>query len=73
MKLGRKILVTLNFLLLPVIGILGNVLAANFPVLLLPALWLGGAGIIVIFAIVNIALALSEAKQNEISLLQQPH
>jgi len=69
-KYGRIALITLNFLLLPIVSILGNTLAANFPAVPRPLLWIGGGAIIIGFAIVNVVLALSETKQHEVTSQQ---
>ncbi len=72
-KYGRYTLITLNFLLLPIVSILGNTLAANFPAIPRPLLWIGGGGIIIGFTIVNVALALTETKQYEVPSQQSQH
>ncbi len=73
MKLGRKLLITLNFLLLPVVGVLSNVLAVNFPTLPIWALWIGTGTIFLAFTGINVALASSEARQNEAVSLERSH
>lgn len=72
-KYGKYALYTLNFLLLPIVAILGNTLAANFPVVPRPLLWIGGGVIIIGFAIVNVALTLTENKQHESVAQQSQH
>ena len=72
MKSGKTVLITINFLLLPLVGILGNVLAANFPTVPRLLLWIGGGAIIVAFTAVNVMLVVLEAKQSEAAVSQPP-
>lgn len=70
MRSGKTVLITINFLLLPLVGILGNVLAANFPAVPRSLLWIGGGAIIVAFTAVNVTLVILEAKQSEAAASQ---
>jgi len=70
MKSGKIVLIAINFLLLPIVAALGNVLAANFPAVPRPLLWIGGGAIIVAFTAVNVTLVILEAKQSEVVVSQ---
>ncbi len=63
MKSGKIALIAASFLLLAIVGILGNVLAANFPTVPRPLLWIGGGVVIVAFVVVNVLLAVGDTKQ----------
>jgi hypothetical protein len=65
MKRGRIILIAVNFLLIPFVGVFGNALAANLPVVPQIVLWSVGGGVIIVFAVVNVILAVSETRQSE--------
>lgn len=72
MKNWRRLFIVLNILLLPIVGVLSNVLAAHFPDLPPLVLWGGGGAVILIFAAVSIAIVLFEEKSEEIkTVLQQ--
>ncbi|HYT45133.1 MAG TPA: hypothetical protein VEP90_22590, partial [Methylomirabilota bacterium] len=70
MKSGKIVLIAINFLLLPIVAALGNILAANFPSVPRPLLWIGGGAIIVAFTAVNVALVILEAKQSDVVVSQ---
>lgn len=70
MKSGKIILIAVSFLLLAIVGVLGNVLAANFPTVPRPLLWIGGGAIIVAFAAVNVILVVLDAKQSGAAVSQ---
>lgn len=71
MKNWKRLLVVLNILLLPVVGVVSNVLAAHFPDLPPLALWGGGGAIILIFAGASIAIVLFEEKSEELKTVPQ--
>jgi hypothetical protein len=64
MKSGKIVLFAVSFLLLAIVGVLGNVLAANFPTVPRPLLWIGGGAIIVAFVVVNVILVVVDTKQS---------
>lgn len=63
MKSGKIALIAASFLLLAIVGILGNVLATNFPAVPRPLLWIGAGVIIVAFVAVNVLLAVVDSRQ----------
>jgi hypothetical protein len=71
MKIWKRLLVILNILLLPVVGILSNVLAAHFPELPPLILWGGGGGFILFFSALSIAIVLFEEKSEELKAVPQ--
>ena len=72
MKRGKQALVALNLLLVPIVGVLTNVLAANFPALPPLVLWLGSGTIILVFVVVAVIIAVSEGKQNDVATTSHP-
>jgi hypothetical protein len=66
MKFRKKALLAINLLLASIVGILINVLAANFPVLPPFVLWGSAGTMIIIFIIVNVVvMTQSEDKADE--------
>lgn len=66
MKSGKIALIAVSSLLLTIFGILGNVLATNFPTVPRPLLWIGVGVIIVAFVAVKVLLAVVDSRQGRV-------
>jgi|SRR5579863_9947661 len=72
MKRVRIILLVLSFLLVSLVGIVSNALAANLSAVPPIRLWVVGIGIIIVFVAVNVILAVLDAKQKEDASIPSP-